>query len=145
MLKKQKIKVLFVCVHNSFRSQIAETILNHKYGEHFIAESAGLEKKEISPLAIQVMKEYGIDISQHSVDSVFDFYKEGRLYHYIITVCSKEVEAQCPIFPGIRNRMNWDLEDPEEFTGTLEEKLEEARILRDKIETLVDEFVNYAD
>ncbi len=72
---KEKIRVLFVCVQNSFRSQIAESILNQKYGDQFIAESAGLTILTINPFAIQVMKEIGIDTSENSIDSVFDFYK----------------------------------------------------------------------
>lgn len=136
-----KIRVLFVCVYNSFRSQIAETFLNHEYSDLFIAESAGLMTKEINPLAIQVMSEIDLDISKNSSDSVFDFYKQGRLYHHVITVCSREAEEKCPVFPGIQKRIHWDLADPEEFEGTHEEKLDKARQLRDQIRNKVRGFV----
>jgi hypothetical protein len=79
-----KIRVLFVCVYNSFRSQIAEKFLNEEYGDLFYAESAGLMTKEINSLAIQVMSEIDLDISKNSSDSVFDFYKQGRLYNHVI-------------------------------------------------------------
>lgn len=137
----EKIKVLFVCVHNSFRSQVAEAILNKKYGDLFEAESAGYKLSEINPLAIEVMNEYGIDISKNSVDKLLVFYAEGRKYQYLITVCSREYEKDCPIFPGIAARIHWDtFEDPEDFSGTDEEKLEKARQLRDDIEKKVDAF-----
>ncbi len=145
MIMANKHRVLFVCVHNSFRSQIAEAIMNSKYGDIFTAESAGLTVKEINPLAIKVMKEYGIDISNNSVDSVFDFFKEGRLYSYVITVCSKEAENECPIFPGIRKRINWNLEDPEAFEGTDEEKYQKAMKLRNEIEKRIDDFAKPAE
>jgi arsenate reductase (thioredoxin) len=136
-----KIRVLFVCVYNSFRSQIAETFLNTEYGDMFFAESAGLMTKEINPLAIHVMSEIDLDISKNSSDSVFEFYKQGRLYHHVITVCSREAEKKCPVFPGIQRRLNWELPDPEEFEGTTEEKLEKARQLRDQIRNRVRGFV----
>jgi arsenate reductase (thioredoxin) len=136
-----KIRVLFVCVYNSFRSQIAETFLNTEYGDLFFAESAGLMTKEINPLAIHVMSEIDLDISKNSSDSVFEFYKQGRLYHHVITVCSREAEEKCPVFPGIQRRLNWELPDPEEFEGTTEEKLEKARQLRDQIRNRVRGFV----
>ena len=123
---KEKIRVLFVCVQNSFRSQIAESILNQKYGDQFIAESAGLTIGTINPLAIQVMKEIGIDISGNSIDSVFDFYKEGRLYRYVITVCDRESEKNCPVFPGVRERINWNIDDPAMFERSTDEKYQNA-------------------
>lgn len=141
-MEDKKRRVLFVCVQNSFRSQIAEAIMNEKYGDRFEAESAGLTPGEISPLAIRVMNDYGIDISNKQVDSVFNFHKEGRFYSYVITVCSRDREKECPIFPGIRKRLNWDLENPEYYTGIEEEKYEKATLLRDEIERKIDEFVS---
>lgn len=141
-MENNKIRVLFVCVYNSFRSQIAEAFLNHKYEDRFVAESAGYRMKDIDPLAIEVMREKGYDISKNSINKVFDYYKEGRAYQYVITVCNREAEGDCPIFPGIVTRLRWDdLDNPEEITGTYEEKLEKARLLRDDIEKRIDEFV----
>ena len=85
-----KIKILFVCVHNSARSQIAEAYFNNLIDNKYIAESAGIEPGSLNQLVVEVMKEDGIDISNNKTKSVFDFYKEGRLYAYVITVCDKE-------------------------------------------------------
>lgn len=142
IMENSKMRVLFICVYNSFRSQIAEAFLNHKYGNKFIAESAGYKTKEINPLAIEVMKEKGYDIANNSINRVFDYYNEGKSYQYVVTVCNRESEGDCPIFPGNVMRLHWDgLENPEEFIGTYEEKLEKARNLRNDIEKRVDEFV----
>jgi arsenate reductase len=141
-MENSKMRVLFICVYNSFRSQIAEAFLNHKYGNKFIAESAGYKTNEINPLAIEVMKEKGYDIANNSINRVFDYYNEGRNYQYVVTVCNRESEGDCPIFPGNVIRLHWDgLDNPEEFIGTYEEKLEKARNLRNDIEKKVDEFV----
>lgn len=141
-MNDNKIRVLFICVYNSFRSQIAETFLNHKYGSRFIAESAGYKTKEINPLAIEVMKEKGYDISTNRINRVFDIYNDGRIYQYVITVCNRESEENCPVFPGNVVRLHWEgLDNPEEITGTYEEKLEKARILCNDIEKRVDELV----
>jgi arsenate reductase len=141
-MENEKIKVLFICVYNSFRSQIAEAILNQKYGDRFVAESAGYKVKEINPLAIEVMKEHGVDISKNNVNKAFDFYNQGRKYQYVITVCNREQEEDCPIFPGKVIRFHWDgLDNPEDYTGAQEEKLEKGRKLRDDIEKRIDEFV----
>lgn len=142
-MEKEKIRVLFVCVSNSFRSQIAEAILNHKYGDSFEAESAGFKSKKINPLAIEVMKEYGLDISNNSENKLMDFYNEGRKYQYVITVCNRGEEEDCPIFPGLVTRLSWsEFRDPDDFAGTDKEKLEMASKLRDDIEKRIDEFVN---
>lgn len=142
-MENEKIRVLFVCVANSFRSQVAEAILNHKYGDKFEAESAGFKTKAINPLAIEVMKEYGIDISNNSVDRLMNFYNEGRKYQYVITVCNRGEEEDCPIFPGVVTRLSWsDFGDPDNFTGSEDEKKNKARKLRDDIEKRIDEFVN---
>lgn len=135
-----KIKVLFVCTRNSARSQIAEAFLNSLAGDRFYAESAGMDPGNLNPLAVEAMKEIGIDISRNMTKSVFEKYKQGELFSYVIAVCS---EAQaCPVFPGIRTKtLHWDLEDPEAFTGTHEEKMENVRRLRDLIKVKVARFV----
>ena len=135
------IKILFVCVHNAARSQMAEAFLNH-YGEgKIIAESAGLEKGVLNPLAVDVMAELGFDISKNQVNSVFEFFKGNRLYAYVITVCDASNGQRCPIFPGLREMIHWSFDDPSSFTGTEEERLEQTRIVRDQIEEKVKELV----
>lgn len=142
-MENNKIRVLFVCIANSFRSQVAEAFLNYKYGDDFEAESAGFKTKPINPLAIEVMQEYGIDISNNSVDRLMDFYNEGRKYQYVITVCNRGEEEDCPIFPGVVTRLSWSgFDDPDNFTGSEDEKKNNARTLRDNIEKRIDEFVN---
>ena len=138
-----KDKVLFVCVHNSARSQMAEAFLKQMAGDKFEVESAGLEPGELNPLAIEVMKEIGIDISQNKSKSVFDFYKEGRRYDYVITVCDESQAQKCPIFPGttITRRIHWSFDDPANFKGTWEEKLEKTRQVRDKIKQQIEQWL----
>ena len=95
----QKYKVLFVCMHNSARSQMAEALLKNIAADEVEVESAGLEPGKLNPLAVAVMKEIGIDISENRNKSIFDFFKQGRRYHYIITVCDQAQAQKCPVFP----------------------------------------------
>ncbi len=136
-----KTKVLFVCVHNSARSQMAEAFLNQLAGDEFIAESAGLEPGNLNPLVVEVMKEIGIDISENQTNGVWDFFKEGRLYQYVITVCDKTTEKLCPIFPGITKRLSWPFPDPGAFTGTHDQKLIKTRAVRDSIKIEIENFI----
>jgi arsenate reductase (thioredoxin) len=128
-----KDKVLFVCMHNSARSQMAESLLKKLADDRFEAESAGLEPGTLNPLAVEVMKEIGIDISQNKTKSAFDLFKEGRLYSHVITVCDETSAEQCPLFPGITTRFHWSFADPSGFTGTYEEKLKKTRQVREAI------------
>jgi arsenate reductase len=130
---KEKIRVLFICIHNSGRSQMAETFLKTQGDERFEVESAGLKPKPINPYVIKVMKEIGYDLSRNTSDRVMQFFKEGRLYDYVITVCNESIENQCPIFPGIARRLYWPFPDPEKATGAEDEKLENIRAIRDQI------------
>jgi arsenate reductase (thioredoxin) len=138
--KDQKTRVLFVCVHNSARSQMAEAFLNHLAGDRFEAESAGLEPGELNPLAVEVMREAGIDISMNQVKSVFALYKEDRLYSFVIAVCDEAAQS-CPIFPGFATNLHWSFEDPASFTGSHEEKLDKTRRVRDGIKKRIEEFI----
>ncbi|OGS23808.1 MAG: arsenate reductase [Elusimicrobia bacterium RIFOXYB2_FULL_48_7] len=138
----EKTKVLFVCIHNSARSQMAEAFLNDLGGCRFEAESAGMEPGTLNTLVIAVMKEAGLDISNNKTKSVFDFFKQGKKYHYVITVCDEAAGQACPIFPGlIAKTIHWSFEDPSSFNGTYEEKLEKTRIVRNKIKTTVEQFI----
>jgi len=135
------IRVLFICGHNSGRSQMAEAFLNDMAGNQFHVESAGLEPKPVNSLVVEVMEEIGFDLSKARSDSVFDFFKEGRLYDYVITVCDETAAGQCPVFPGITKRFHWPFTDPEALTGTHDEKLEALRGIRDQIrEKVIDWF-----
>src|SRR5436190_23413496 len=104
-----KSKVLFICVHNSARSQIAEAWLNQICGQFFEAQSAGLTPGTLHPLAVEVMREVGIDISKKKTRAVFDVFKSGQLFGYVITVCDETSAQKCPIFPGPTKRLHWSL------------------------------------
>ena len=132
-----KTKVLFVCNHNSARSQMAEAFLKKHGGDRFLVESAGLQPTRINPLVVEVMKEEGIDLSGHGTQSVFELYKEGRLFDYVITVCDQETEKLCPVFPGITRRLHWPFPDPSRLEGSREEKLAALRKIRDLIKKAV--------
>lgn len=137
-----KEKVLFVCIHNSARSQMAEAFLNKLGGDKFVAESAGLEPGTLNPLVVEVMNETGIDISKNETKSVFDLFKEGRLFSHVITVCDESSAESCPVFPGLVNRLHWSLKDPSGFKGTHEEKLVQTRTVRDEVRRKIEEFVS---
>ena len=144
LLIMEKTKVLFVCVHNSARSQIAEAFLNQLAGDKFNAESAGFEPGSLNPLVVEVMNEIGIDISNNQTKSVFDLFKQGRLFHFVISVCDAANAERCPIFPGVTKRLGWSFEDPSTFTGTDDEKLAKTRLVRDSIKSEVENFIeNY--
>jgi arsenate reductase (thioredoxin) len=135
-----KKKVLFICVHNSARSQMAAALLNKRCGEFFEAESAGLEPGELNPLAVEVLREIDIDISKNKTQAVFDVFKSGELFAYVITVCDESEAEACPIFPGATTRLHWSFLDPSKFSGSLEERLEQTRNVRDKIEKQIRRF-----
>jgi arsenate reductase len=134
-------KVLFVCIHNSARSQMAEAFLN-KYGAgKYKGESAGLEPGKMNPSVVKVMKESGIDLSQKGTQSVFDLFQKGAQYNAVITVCDGASAEQCPIFPGRVKRVAWSFEDPSVFKGNEEEVLQHTREIRDEIEAAVQDFI----
>lgn len=137
-------KVLFVCIHNSARSQMAEAFLNRLGGGLFEAESAGFEPGKINPLVVEAMLEIGYDLSKNETNSVFEFFKEGRRYNYVITVCDEGAAQKCPLFPGITQRINWGFEDPSGFDGDYEERLAKVRVVRDAIKRKVEEFIALA-
>ncbi len=137
-----KKKVLFVCIHNSARSQMAEAFLNDSAPDRFEAESAGLKPGTLNPLVVQVMKEIGIDISQNKTKSAFDFCKQERIYDYVITVCDESSSQQCPVFPGNAKRQNWSFKNPSLFSGTEDAKLQETREVREEIKQKIEEWIS---
>ena len=128
-----KKRVLFVCIHNSARSQMAEAWLNHLCGDAFQAESAGLEPGTLNPLVVEAMREAGLDISHKKTRAVFDVFKSVRMFTYVITVCDEASAERCPIFPGVTKRLHWSFPDPSALTGDREEKLAKIRPIRDQI------------
>ena len=135
-----KSKVLFICVHNSARSQMAEAWLNYTCGDFFEAQSAGLEPGTLNPLVVQVMKEVGIDLSQKKTQAVFDVWKSSQLFQYVVTVCSESEAKGCPVFAGVTSRLHWPFRDPSQLTGSDETRLNEVRKIRDEIRCKIEEW-----
>lgn len=140
-MKNERQRVIFVCTHNSARSQMAEAYLNHFGDGRFQAESAGLEPGELNPRVVQVMREDGIDLSQNKTKSVFDIFKQGKLFQYVVTVCDETSAEKCPIFPGVTKRLHWGFKDPSALAGAEEEKLQGTREIRDQIKTKVKQWI----
>jgi arsenate reductase len=140
-MKDEKIRVLFVCIHNSARSQMAEAFLKSLGDGRFEVESAGIEPGSLNPIVVDVMKETGIDISYNTPKSVFDFFNSGKTYDYVVTVCDKEAGERCPIFPGRVTRLHWSFSDPSTFQGTNDERREKTRTVRDEIKTRIVQFI----
>ena len=136
-----KTRVLFVCIHNSARSQMAEAFLNSLAGDAFEAHSAGITPGSVNPIVVQVMQESGIDISENETKDVFDFVKQGKLFQYVITVCDEASAERCPIFPGTIQRLHWSFRDPSRFEGTREEKVSMTREVRDQIRARILEWL----
>lgn len=137
-----KVRVLFVCNHNAARSVMAEAFLNSMGKGRFYAESAGLEPRETNPMVIRVMKEDGFDLESRQGNSIFEYFKEGRLYDYVVYVCASEDEDRCPVFPGVRKSLHWPFPDPSKLQGSEEEKLAQIRIIRDQIKSQVENWVH---
>jgi arsenate reductase (thioredoxin) len=135
-----KTKVLFICVHNSARSQMAEAFLNQICGNVFEAQSAGLEPGKLNPVVVDAMREIGIDISGKQTKGVFDMFKFGTMFAYVITVCDEASAERCPIFGGITKRLHWSFPDPSAFQGTREEKLARTREVRELIKAKIEQW-----
>ena len=136
-----KKRVLFLCTHNSARSQMAEGLLRKMAGDRFEVFSAGTEKTRVHPLAIEAMRESGIDITGQTSKTLDAF--AGEHFDYVITVCDRANES-CPIFPGDTERIHWSFDDPSAATGTDEERLRAFRTVRDAIQQRLRIFVTIA-
>jgi arsenate reductase (thioredoxin) len=136
-----KHKVLFVCIHNSARSQMAEAFLNKHGAGSFEAESAGIEPGKLNLNVVEVMQEVGIDLSEKGTKGVFDMFRQGKLYNAVITVCDTASAERCPIFPGRVKRVAWSFEDPSTLKGSAGEMLQHTREIRDEIEKKVLTFI----
>lgn len=123
-------RVLFLCTHNSARSQMAEGLLRHLGGDRFKAHSAGTEATGVRPEAVRAMAEIGVDISSQESKTLHRYL--GEAFDYVITVCDAANEA-CPAFPGAGRRLHWSFEDPSAASGPEEERLAAFRRVRDGI------------
>ena len=131
-----KRRVLFLCTHNSARSQMAEGLLRALAGDRFEAMSAGTEATHVRPLAIRAMRELGVDISGQESKTLDRYLREP--FDYVITVCDDANEA-CPFFPGAANRLHWSFEDPSRAEGSEEERLAVFRSVRDRIRQRIED------
>jgi arsenate reductase len=137
-----KKRVLFLCTHNSARSQMAEGLLRKIAGDQYEVFSAGTERTSVRPLAIDAMREIGIDISGHRSKTLDEF--SGDQFDYVITVCDRANES-CPVFAGATERIHWSFDDPTTVTGTEEQKLRAFRTVRDAIQQRLRIFLTVAN
>ena len=113
------VKVLFVCVHNAGRSRMAEALLRRLGGSRFEVTSAGFDPREVNPLVVEALERVGLSLPTTAPQSsVFELYRTGRHFQYVIGVCDEQHGQKCPIFPGVSRRLNWSFPDPATFTGT---------------------------
>jgi arsenate reductase (thioredoxin) len=132
----QRRRVLFLCTHNSARSQMAEGLLRQLAGDRFEVMSAGTEATHVRPLAIRAMDEIGVDISSQESKTLERYQQES--FDYVITVCDDANEA-CPFFPGAQSRLHWSFEDPSRVEGPEEERLAIFRSVRDRIRERIED------
>ena len=125
-----KPRVLFVCIHNSARSQMAEAFLSRFGADLFHAESAGIEPGVINPLVVTAMTEIGYDLSKAKTTSVAEVLESGRDFAFVVTVCDETSAERCPVFPGATRRLHWGFPDPSALTGSVEERLVRIREIR---------------
>ena len=136
-----KTKVLFVCSANTTRSQMAQALLRKFGGEDFEVDSAGINPGVLNPLAVEVIKEdENMDISSYTTNKVMDYFKEGRHYHYVITVCDEASKEPCPIFPSLDGVLHWNITSPAS-NGSDEEKKAKIRVSKDEIKTNILKFI----
>ena len=131
-------KVLFVCIHNSARSQMAEAFLKQHCGEFFEVHSCGLKPGHLNPVVVEAMSEVGLDISQNKTKDIFPFIRMQPTFDYVITLCDEAEGENCPTFPRNVTRLHWSFRDPSAFAGTPEEKLARTREVRDAIKARVE-------
>ncbi len=131
---QRRARVLFLCTHNSARSQMAEGLLRELTGERFEPFSAGTEATRVRPEAVEAMREVGVDISGQESKTLNRYL--GEPFDYVVTVCDDANES-CPVFLGAKERLHWSLPDPSAVTGEGEERMEAFRSVRDRIQTLI--------
>jgi arsenate reductase len=132
------IRVLFICTHNSARSQMAEALLRREAGSQFEVASAGTDATRVNPLAVRALAEVGIDWSGARSKSFTEFLAQP--FDYVVTVCDRARES-CPVFPGATNTLHWSLDDPAEVEGSDADKLDAFRATRDEIVARLQPFV----
>lgn len=128
-----KKRFMFICIHNSGRSQMGEAFLRHYAGDKFEVHSAGIEAGKLNPLVVKAMEEIGISMEGHYAKKAQDYIDREEHFDYVLTVCDETNAERCPLFPGKHTRLHWGFPDPSALTGTDEEKLAGIRPIRDAI------------
>ena len=137
-----KKRVMFICIHNSGRSQMGEAFVRHFAGDRFEVHSAGIEAGNLNPLVVKAMEEVGVPMEGHYSKKASEYIERGEQFDYVITVCDETNAERCPMFPGKFIRMHWGFPDPSALTGTDAEKLAGIRPIRDAIEKKVKEWLS---
>lgn len=133
-------RVLFVCIHNSARSQMGEAFLRHLAGDRFEVHSAGLEAGRLNPLVVRAMEEIGISMEGHYAKPLQEYLDRGERFDYVITVCDETAAERCPYVAG-STRLHWSFPDPSALQGTEEEKLAAIRPIRDAIRNRIQDWL----
>ena len=138
----EKKRVLFICIHNSARSQMGEAFLRHYAGDRFEVHSAGLEAGTLNPLVVKVMEEKGIEMTGHYAKKAMEYLTRGEHFDYVITVCDETNSQRCPIFPGKNQRIHWSFPDPSALSGSEEDQLAAIRPIRDAIDEKIKAWIS---
>lgn len=128
-----KKRIIFICIHNSARSQMGEAFLRAYGGDRYEVHSAGIEQGKLNPLVVKAMEEIGISMEGHFAKKAQEYVDRGEKFDYVVTVCDESNAERCPMFPGKAQRLHWGFPDPSALTGTDEEKLAGIRPIRDEI------------
>lgn len=137
-----KTKVLFVCSANTTRSQMAEALLRKYGGEDFEVDSAGINSGVLNPLAVEViLEDEDMDISSYQTNKVMDYYKEGKHYHYVITVCDDASNEPCPVFPSLDGVLHWNITSPAS-DGSIDRKKAKIRVSKDELKENILKFIS---
>src|SRR5574344_551979 len=137
-----KTKVLFVCSANTTRSQMAEALLRKYGGEDFEVDSAGINPGVLNPLAVEViLEDEDMDISSYQTNKVMDYYKEGKHYHYVITVCDDASNEPCPVFPSLDGVLHWNITSPAS-DGSIDRKKAKIRVSKDELKENILKFIS---
>lgn len=137
----KKTRIMFVCIHNSARSQMAEAFVRHYAADRFDVHSSGIEAGKLNPLVVQAMAEVGVSMDGHFAKGAQEYIDRKEVFDYVVTVCDESSAERCPMFPGKHARMHWGFPDPSAITGTDDEKLAGIRPIRDAIEKKVKEWI----
>ena len=138
----RKARVLFLCTHNSARSQMAEALLRARAGDRFEVASAGTEARGVHPLAVRAMSEVGVDIVGQTSKTLERFL--GERWDYVVTVCDGANES-CPVFPQAATRLHWSFDDPSAARGSEEERLAVFRRVRDEVASRIASWLETRD